>query len=151
VYYSRGLKRQLRLLHRQQGRPKTGPIYQGKAKWGRHSRRDLAITTRTGERWVADIGRSCRCGDIEAHDLRRLFATNYFECSRSVAGDLAGLQLMLGHKNPKTSLIYVLGRLGRMAGILEKMTRQRIRAKIGATGAPGKPKAGRSRGRPGCQ
>lgn len=99
-----------------------GYIFPGKKKWGRKSRKVASITTRTGERWIRQVGRKAGAPDLEAHDLRRLFATMYYINSHISSGDLYGLQLMMGHDRPGTTQLYIRTKRASIARTIEKIT-----------------------------
>jgi integrase len=118
VYFSRALKLDLLRLARITGG--QGYIFQGHLKWGRRSRKVESITTRTGERWISEIGILGGLKGLEAHDMRRIYATAYNLLSNETAGDLMGLQLTMGHQKLGTTMIYLVDKLASIARVIEK-------------------------------
>lgn len=112
VPYVQILKFELDLLERS-----SDYIFTGRKKWGKSSRKIIAITTRTAQRWIQQTAELSGLVGMEAHDLRRMWATMYYDKS----GDFFGTMKVLGHQRAGTTFIYLIGHLQKIKKITEKL------------------------------
>lgn len=98
---SADLLRTLRSLHREQGRPLTGPVVR--------SERDGPMTARSIVNWFRGTYDSLGLSDCSSHSGRRTFITRTARLLSKTNGSLRDVQELAGHSALSTTERYIQG------------------------------------------
>jgi integrase/recombinase XerD len=95
------LKRRLRLLHRQEGRPTAGPVIQ--------SQRGGSMTAKSLVNWFTQLYRELGMVGCSSHSGRRTFITQSARIIAKTGGSLRDIQELAGHRAITTTERYIMG------------------------------------------
>lgn len=95
------LKRALEKLHRQQGRPRAGPVI--RSERGGHMKPRAVVN------WFGRLYRSVGFAGCSSHSGRRTFITRSARALAKSGGSLRDVQLLVGHSSIETTQAYIDG------------------------------------------
>jgi integrase/recombinase XerD len=95
------LKRRLRTLHRQEGRPTAGPVIR--------SQRGGPMTAKSLVNWFTQLYRELGMVGCSSHSGRRTFITQSARIIAKTGGSLRDIQELAGHRAITTTERYIMG------------------------------------------
>jgi integrase/recombinase XerD len=95
------LKRGLRTLHRQEGRPTAGPVIR--------SQRGGPMTAKSLVNWFTQLYRELGMVGCSSHSGRRTFITQSARIIAKTGGSLRDIQELAGHRAITTTERYIMG------------------------------------------